>query len=193
MPSQVQAHNAVIHVDFKAHWTVQTVVAWGSQNQTHLGQRAEQRHFGWHRLRGGAGHLGHGAGSGLGQPQDCLRTISGQPQGNYRTTSGQPQDNLNPSACSNPNRAWGPCANTDVAKQARAGQPQDCVSGLSKDCLKTTLGLSQDNLKAVSGQPQDCLRTASGQPQDCLRTTLGLSWGCPSPEPALRIAYLDFN
>ena len=49
-----------------------------------------------HQNRGGAGHLGHGAGSGLGQPQDCLRTTPGQPQDNYRTTSGQPQGNLNP-------------------------------------------------------------------------------------------------
>ena len=83
------------------------------------------------RTRGGAGHLGHGAGSGLGQPQDCLRTTSGLSQDIFRTTIGQPQDNLRatsgqpqgslratstryPSACSNPNRAWGACANTDV-------------------------------------------------------------------------------
>ena len=39
--------------------------------------------------RGGAGDLGHGAGSGLRQPQDRLRTTSGLSQDNFRPASGQ--------------------------------------------------------------------------------------------------------
>ena len=102
------------------------------------------------RAQRGAGHLGHGAGSGLGQPQDCLRTTSGQPQDNYRTTSGQPQDNLRAtstrysSACSNPNRAWGACANTDVVDNSNvlSNPGPDNPRIVSQDNLRTVMRLS---------------------------------------------------
>ena len=118
-----------------------------------------------HSSRGGGrtlrtwGRLGARTVSGL--SQDCLRTTSGLSQDNFRTASGQPQDSLRatstryPSACSNPNRAWGACANTDVVDNSNI---------LSKP--------GPDNPRIVS---QDCLRIVSGLSQDCLRTVLRLS------------------
>jgi hypothetical protein len=135
-----------------------------------------------------------------GLSQDNLRTASGQLQDNLRTTSGQPQDNPNPSACSNPNRALEPCANTDVADNSNVlSKPgpdspriasRDClrtVSGQPQGCLRTTSGLSQDNLRTVSRQPQDCLRTTSGLSQDNLRIISGQPQDCPEAVLALSL------
>jgi hypothetical protein len=120
-----------------------------------------------------------------GLSQDNLRTASGQLQDNLRTTSGQPQDNPNPSACSNPNRALEPCANTDVADNSNVlSKPgPDSPQG----CLRTTSGLSQDNLRTVSRQPQDCLRTTSGLSQDNLRIISGQPQDCPEAVLALSL------
>ena len=82
-----------------------------------------------------------------------------------------------PSACSNPNKAWGACANTDVVDNSNIlSKPgPDNPRIVSQDCLRTVSGLSQDNLRTASGQLQDNLNpSACSNPNRALGLALTL-------------------